>query len=73
MPDEWQAALLVLGSIAPGMQAVRDRGYPMNGSEFVDVANEVVGILAVYLLDQDAPPIGVFCLDQATTSDGDAL
>ena len=67
--DEWKIALLVLGAVAPGMQACRDRSKPMTGGEFVDVANEVVGILAVFLLDDDAPPVGVFCLDGLEQTD----
>ena len=65
---EWKVALRVLGYIAPAMQIARDRGRCLSGDEFIDVADGVINVLAAYLLAEDAPPIGVFCLDGDTTS-----
>tara|TARA_R110002012_G_scaffold290125_1_gene483603 strand:- start:23 stop:238 length:216 start_codon:yes stop_codon:yes gene_type:complete len=60
---EWNAALELLGAMAPSIAAVRQRGQMLDASEFVEVANELVSIAAVHLLQEDAPPVGVFCLD----------
>jgi hypothetical protein len=65
---EWEVALRVIGYVAPAMQVARDRGRPLSGDEFVDVADGVINVLAAYLLAEDAPPIGVFCLDSDITS-----
>ncbi len=56
-------ALMAMGEAAPAFDAVIHRQEPLNSSEFVDVADAVIAVLAMFLYGDDSPPVGVFCLD----------
>tara|TARA_R110002020_G_scaffold223874_1_gene433110 strand:+ start:441 stop:698 length:258 start_codon:yes stop_codon:yes gene_type:complete len=60
-------ALQAMGEAAPAFDAVIYRKEHLSSSEFVDVADAVISVLAAYLYDEDSPPVGVFCLDASFT------
>ena len=61
---EWATTLQVFGAVAPALMLVESSGKKLDGDEFMDVADEVMHILAHHLLEDAAPAIGVFCVDQ---------
>ena len=57
--------LQILGVVSPALAIAEQRGRDLSGDEFCDVASEVISILGAYMLDEEAPHIGVFCIDQS--------
>ena len=59
----WQVTLALLGEIAPALAVVSHREELLSADEFVDVADHVINALALFLLGEDAPAVGVFCMN----------
>ena len=69
----WQVVLALLGEIAPAIALCMHRERLLSSEEFVDLADHVINALALFMLDEDAPAVGVLCMDEKATRSEDSV